>query len=206
MRHLYRSFIFSVQSQIEFDDVDARLAQKAEVAAVGVLIDEFFQVVFTHVAGFRHAGNLQQRVFDADMGIKTAGGGLDGVGGNGLIIRKIICLAIIGDALLDGIMQRLRGRAIITAARAGGIITGAGGRGPWSEVFIRAESLTEEGGSDGLAIAVQNKTAIGLFWKEQLSGSKDNERVDTAADDHEDQRDDDRCFDFFENAHGDGIR
>ena len=70
----------------------------------------------------------------------------------------------------------------------------------------QAESLAEEGGSDGLPIAVQNKTAIGLFWKEQLPGSKDNERVDTAADDHEDQRDDDRCFDFFEKAHGNGPR
>ena len=79
---------------------------------------------------------LQFRVAQADVRVKAAAGGGDGVGGNGIGFLQAVFFAVGVDAVFDGVVQFLRSRAEIAAAGVGGIIAVAGGRGTRVKIFL----------------------------------------------------------------------
>ena len=68
-----------VESEIELEDVDARLAEEAEAAAVGVLLDQLLHGRERQVPDGGDAPRLQLRVGGRDVGVDTRGGRRDGV-------------------------------------------------------------------------------------------------------------------------------
>lgn len=61
-----------IQGKIEFQDVDPRLAQESELAALHVLLNETANGLFGKAAGLGHATDLIERGGRADVGVETA--------------------------------------------------------------------------------------------------------------------------------------
>ena len=71
------------------------------------LSDHFLERFDAHVPRLCHPGQLEPGIFQADMGIKAAAGGRHGVRRDGIVFLQAVLGAILGDALLDGIMEFL---------------------------------------------------------------------------------------------------
>ena len=61
-----------VEREIQFQDIDARLTEDAEIASVGILLDEFANFVFVQATSFSDARSLEFRITNAYVRIKTA--------------------------------------------------------------------------------------------------------------------------------------
>jgi hypothetical protein len=59
-----------VESEIEFKDVDSRLAEQAYLTRSSVLLDELAEALWAEVAGFGDAGNLKVRGVGGNVGIE----------------------------------------------------------------------------------------------------------------------------------------
>ncbi len=85
-----RLFPQLVESEIEFEDVDARFAEQAQLARGDVLLDELANALFAQVAGLGDAGSLEVGGVGGDVGIESGGGGGDQIDGHrlaGILLR-----------------------------------------------------------------------------------------------------------------------
>ena len=75
-----------VERDVELEDVDARLADEAESAALGVVVDELADVGLDGASSLRDASHLETSGRRADVRVEAAGGGGDRVGGDGNVV------------------------------------------------------------------------------------------------------------------------
>ena len=134
--------IDGVEGEIELEDVHAVVAKKPEVLLVGIGGDEGLHLVGRKLAGGGNAFDLEQGVGGADVGIESAAGRSDGIGGDRLIGGELVFGPIGGDALLD-LVGELLGRGPEVAAAGGRGVVADGARRGWArmEVALAAEVL-----------------------------------------------------------------
>src|SRR4029077_20098679 len=63
-----------IQRKIQFENVDARIAENAEIAPIGVLLNQFANLLLRQSTSFGDARSLQLRVAQADLRIEAAAG------------------------------------------------------------------------------------------------------------------------------------
>ena len=130
-----------VEVEVEFKDVDAGLAENAELTARGVLRDELADAVFRDAAGFGDAGNLEIGGVGGDVRVEAGAGGGDQVDGNGL---AGVLFGELVDGALDAVNKSFVGLGQVGAAGGCGIVAIAGGRWAGMEVSIRGEALGKQ--------------------------------------------------------------
>jgi hypothetical protein len=195
-RRCGHDLLYLVEGAIQQEHVDGGLAEDDEVAGVRGGGDEGGDLVEGEVARFGDAGGLEAGVGGADVRIESAGGGGDGVGGDGGVRGEVVGGAVGGDGGGDGVGEFLGGGAEIRAGGTGGVVAGAGGGGARLEVARRSEGLREEGGAADGAGGVDDEGAVGLGREECLGAGPDGERICAAEEDGEDQREEDGGAEF----------
>ena len=94
-----------VQVEIEVEDVDARLAEDAELALGDVLVNEFVDAVFANAAGFGNTRNLEECSVGSNVGIEAGAGGGYQIDGNrmaGIFLGELVDGAL--DAVDEGLV------------------------------------------------------------------------------------------------------
>src|SRR5258708_5369395 len=144
----------AVESQVEFEHIDARLAEETDEAVARVFGDKLADPIFRQVAGLGNPRDLKQGPFRRDMWVKPAAGRGHEIGRN--LSRRIFQFQLFNVAL-DALDQRLAGRSEIRASRICrvvgrrnslcGVVRVRGGRRRWPAMEIRfaRELLTEQG-------------------------------------------------------------
>jgi len=127
MRELWS--MHGVQGQIQFQDVDAWLAEHSERARLGVSGDKGRDLIDGKTSGRSDAIDLKLRRGRADVRIESASRGGDQIARNRAGLGGM-CGAKGADAFRDGVEQRRVGRAQVTAGRCGAVVRWT--RGRWS--------------------------------------------------------------------------
>ena len=108
-----------VEGEVEFEDVDARFAEKAEIAALDVMSDEIVQAIGSDAASGGDARDLEVSVVGRDVGIEAGGGGRDHIDGNGL--AGVLCGELV-DIGLHSLWELRVGLREVGAAGRSGIV------------------------------------------------------------------------------------
>ena len=142
-------------------------------------------------AGFGHARDLQLGIAHADVWIESAAGRSDGVGRHRLGFAQAVFLR-----------DRLSMRSLIAsfsfcevgpkiaAAGIGGVVAVASGRGTRMKIFLGGESLAEQLRAAHGSVFVHDQAAVGLVAKQRLRNAEDDQRIETTADDGQNDSDD----------------
>ena len=134
---------------------------------------------------FRHARHLEFRVAKADVRVKPAAGGGDGVGGNGVGFFQVILGAIGGDAIFERVVQFWDVGPRFAAAGIGGVVAIAGGGWTRMEVFRLGEILAEQFRAANGAVLRCDQAAVGFMRKRDLGDAVNHEWIKPAADEGE---------------------
>ena len=76
------SALSSIEGRVEFEHIDPRLTQEAELALAGMIVDKRTHIIGIHVPGTGDPIDLDVGVGHTDVGIQAGAGGRQGVGGN----------------------------------------------------------------------------------------------------------------------------
>src|SRR6185312_4216317 len=82
-----------VERKVEGENVDPRLAQESEQAALRVLGDQIADALLRHVTRLGDSRHLEQRSLGRNVGVETAGRGGDEIDRHGL--RRILRLKLL---------------------------------------------------------------------------------------------------------------
>src|SRR5580765_7623312 len=119
------------------------------------------------------------------MRVETAAGSSDRIGGNRIALFETIFGAISRNAIFDGVIQLLRGRTQVAPAGVGSIIAIAGRGGARMKIFLSGKSLSEQLRTANGSVLVDNEAPIGLIVESSLRDAEDDERINSAANDSE---------------------
>src|SRR5215470_14470327 len=97
----------AVERQVEFEYVDARLAEETDESVARVVSDKLPDAILSQIAGLCNPRDLKQGRFRRDMRIKPAAGRGHEIGRN---LRRRIFLFQLFNVALDALDQRLVGR------------------------------------------------------------------------------------------------
>ena len=177
-----------VQGKIQLQNIHARRAEKTDVGGIGVRADQFANFCFGEVAGFRHARRLEFRVAQADVWIKSAAGGGDGIGRSGRVGSEAVLRSVVGNVLRDGVAQLLRSRAEVAAAGIRGVVAVARGRWARVEILVGGELLAKQPRAAHRSVRVHDQAAVGFGGEKHLCDAEHHQRIQPATDDGENQR------------------
>src|SRR5688572_4964402 len=174
-----------IERQVQREDVDPRLAEDAELPALGVPCHERANRLLGHAACLGDARHLEVGAGGRDMRIESAAGRGDEVGGDRS--TRMLLLETRGR-LAHALEHALIGGPVVRPAGSGSIVPRAGGRGARVEIAPAGEGLSDErGAADG---AVTDHQAAARLVREDLGdaghgqgvyhpgGERQNERHD----------------------------
>lgn len=130
-----------VESEIQFQDINARFAEEAELAMDGVRLNQRTKFRFGDGARFGDARDLKVGGFGRNVRIEARGRSCKEIGRNG---RVRVFGVKSGCIRFDAVCQRVIGRAKIGTAGGDRVIAGASGGGPRMEVNGRDERLADQ--------------------------------------------------------------
>ncbi len=179
----------SLEREVEPQDVHAGLADEAQGAALGVLLDQFLDRGHGQVVLHGDPVDLEFGVGRGDVGVQAGAGGgdgvrghlgrLDGVAGHGVVLHHG------GLGLLDLPEQHLAVRGEVGRAGDGQPVPGVDRvlpeavRGAWLEVPEAVALLADQGRAGDLAVGLDLR-AVRLVVEESLGDAGDDERVEDA--------------------------
>src|SRR5713101_5224804 len=167
-----------IHVQIQFEHIDAWLAQNAELSAQGVFGDEGANLCFIHVALAGHARNLEFRCGGRNLRVQA------GTGGSHQIDRDwrvwILRLEFLYVAFHSVQQSSIRG-AQIGAAACGGIVSASCCRRPRMKIARASKSLSDDSRPYHSAIPL-DELPIRAAMKQNLREAGDCERIYHAED------------------------
>ncbi len=163
--------LYSIQCQVEFEDIHARLTQKAELAPLRELVHQSPDNRLTQATCFCHARDLVEGCGDTDVRVKTRARGGNQIHRDGLGVGRIGGFQC-GDAGFDRLQQGRVGRAEVGPGGSRGVIRiRSGGRKASPEIFRVVERLADQTRANSLAIS-DDQAAIGLTGKNEFERSR----------------------------------
>src|SRR5262245_24769376 len=99
-----------VEREVQLQNIDAGLAEHAEITAIDVLLDEFANFVFAQGTSFSDTRDLQLSITHADLWIKAAARSSNCIRRHRLGTAQTIFSTIRRYSTLNGILQFLRSR------------------------------------------------------------------------------------------------
>ena len=111
-----------VERKIQLQNIHSGIAEDAEIAPIGVLLDELANFVFAQSPRFSHARNLEFGITQADLWIESAARRGNCIRRHRLGFAQTIFRTIRRYAFFDRVVQFLRSRPQIAAARTGRVV------------------------------------------------------------------------------------
>ncbi len=163
--------------EVEIEDVHARVAEHAERAPIGVVVDQPVDDLDRQGSGGGDPRRLEAGVGDRDVGVETGRRRGHGVDRHLDIVRQPVASRGRRPPARSTAARSSALSGSQVGARAGqAVVPVAGRRGTGLEPLVTVERLTDQGRPDDLTVAFHQGT-VGLVTERHLGDTGDDERV-----------------------------